>query len=84
SSQRQARERALRRAQDGAYYLKRAAQERSAAAAASGRAREAHEAMAEHYEELAKEPEALDGAPPATANMAPQPDPVIQIAIDAE
>jgi hypothetical protein len=40
---------------DRAYFMRRAAQERSAAAnAAAGKAREAHQLMAERYRGLAK------------------------------
>jgi hypothetical protein len=47
---------------DRSYFMRRAAQERSAAAnATAGRAREAHELMAEHYRDLAE----ADGKPPA-------------------
>jgi hypothetical protein len=34
------------------YFMRRAAQERSAASRADGKAREVHEQMAQHYEEL--------------------------------
>jgi hypothetical protein len=37
---------------DRAYFMRRAAQERSAATITQGKAREAHEAMARHYQEL--------------------------------
>jgi hypothetical protein len=36
------------------YFMKRAAQERSAASRATGKAREAHEQMAERYRDLAE------------------------------
>ncbi len=34
------------------YFMRRAAQERSAASRADGKARKLHEQLAEHYEEL--------------------------------
>ena len=37
---------------DRAYFMRRAAQERSAATITQGKAREAHEAMARHYLKL--------------------------------
>lgn len=48
---------------DRNYFTRRALEERSAAGKASGKAREAHEAMAGHYEALAqtaREPEQLE------------------------
>jgi hypothetical protein len=39
---------------DLGYFMRRAAQERSAASRADGKARKLHEQMAEHYEELAQ------------------------------
>jgi hypothetical protein len=39
---------------DRAYFMRRAAQERSAATTTQGKAREAHETMARHYQELVK------------------------------
>lgn len=37
---------------DRSYFMRRAAQERSAASRADGKARKLHEQMAQHYEEL--------------------------------
>jgi hypothetical protein len=49
---------------DRSYFMRRAAQERSAAdRATAARARKAHEAMAEHYQELVHATD--EGAHPA-------------------
>ena len=48
---------------DRSYFIRRAAQERSAASRADGKARKLHEQMAEHYEELVQSgPAAADPA----------------------
>lgn len=39
------------------YFMRRAAQERSAATRASGKAREAHQAMADRYKDLVRSKE---------------------------
>ena len=36
------------------YFMRRAAQERAAAVRSNGKARDAHQLMADHYEELAR------------------------------
>ena len=36
------------------YFMRRAAQERAAALRSAGKAKEAHQLMAEHYEELSR------------------------------
>lgn len=52
---RQAQDKALRQAQDRLYFTRRAEEERSAAASAQGKARQAHEQMAERYGILSAE-----------------------------
>jgi hypothetical protein len=51
-------DRFVRRAQDRAYFVKREAEERAAAARSDGKAREAHEDMARRYRAR------LDSLPP--------------------
>lgn len=54
------------------YFIKRATQERSAAEAAQGKAREAHEAMAARYDALAQSAEEPEQIEPASRQPAPE------------
>ena len=48
---------------DRSYFMRRAAQERSAASRADGKARKLHEQLAQHYEEMVQSgPDAADPA----------------------
>ncbi len=53
---------------DLSYFMKRAAQERSAASRSKGRARQAHEQMADRYRELAQSPSPSTSRPAEVAD----------------